>query len=409
MILLRNYTATPLKCFYAYLSGMIRFSIFIILYPLQISAQPLVNQFLAGRTTGPLPYLEYGLGDDRLGGAKMTHLDTLVAMKVVDSTKDDFKIQLSKYHTAWLPKINFKTDSALIFQPYYLTGSWKIFGDDKYDYVNISLNERLPYRSIQQIGPSRIVIDIFGVTSNTNWITQLSSAREIKNSYYEQTEDDVLRVIIELKHPQHWGYSIYYEEKKLVVRVNRPPAVLSLNKLKIAVDAGHGGENTGAGGATSNIAEKDYTLKIARELEKALKKEKAKVFMTRVKDTTLSMVERTTMLKQEAPDLLISVHLNSSVKDSISGTSTYYRYIGFRPLTQAILKRMRELGLKEYGNIGSFNFSLSGPTEYPNCLVEVAFLSNKLDEKKILNPAFHKQVAAKIVLGIKDWLKTMAK
>ncbi|HLG39003.1 MAG TPA: N-acetylmuramoyl-L-alanine amidase, partial [Chitinophagaceae bacterium] len=365
---------------------MIRLLIFIILYSLQINAQPLSDQFLNGRTTGPLPYFEYGLGDDRLGGAKMTYLDSLIAIKVVDSARDDYKIQLSKYHTAWLPKINFRTDSLLVFRPYYLTESWKVFGDDKFDYVTVSLDERLPYRSTQQINPSKIVIDIYGVTSNTNWITQISSAKEIKNSYYEQIEDDVFRVFIELKHPQHWGYSIYYEEKKLVIRVNRQPPILSLSKLKIAVDAGHGGENTGAGGATSNIAEKDYTLKIAKELEKALKKEKAKVFMTRLKDTTLTMVERTVMLKQETPDLLISIHLNSSAKDSISGASTYYRYIGFRPLTQAILKRMRELGLKEYGNVGSFNFSLSGPTEYPNCLVEVAFLSNKADEKKILNP-----------------------
>ena len=389
---------------------MIRLLIFIIIsHGLQINAQPLSNQFLAGRTAGPLPYLEYGLGDDRLGGAKMTYLDTMIAMKVTDSTKDDYKIQLSKYHTAWLPKINFKTDSSLVVRPYYLTESWKVFGDDKYDYISISLDERLPYRSIQQINPSKIVVDIFGVTSNTNWITQIASAKEIKNSYYEQTEDDVFRVIIELKHQQHWGYSIYYEEEKLVIRVNRQPAILNLNKLKIAVDAGHGGENTGAGGATSDIAEKDYTLKIAKELEKALKKEKAKVFMTREKDTTLSMIERTVTLKQESPDMLISIHLNSSGKDSISGTSTYYRYIGFRSLTQAILKRMLELGLKEYGNVGSFNFSLSGPTDYPNCLAEVAFLSNKADEKKILNPAFHKQVAAKIVLGIKDWLKSMPK
>jgi N-acetylmuramoyl-L-alanine amidase len=68
---------------------------------------------------------------------------------------------------------------------------------------------------------------------------------------------------------------------------------------------------------------------------------------------------------------------------------------------------MEELGLKEHGNVGSFNFSLSGPTDYPNCLVEVAFLSNKEDEKRILNPQFHKDVAAKIVAGIKDWLKEM--
>jgi N-acetylmuramoyl-L-alanine amidase len=370
-------------------------------------AQPAKTNFFTGRTTGAQPYLEYGLGDDRLGGAKMGYLDTSILVKVVDSVKDDYKIQLSNYHSAWLPKSDFKRDSLLKINPYFLTDSWKVYGDEKYDYVTVSLDERLPYRSIQEIDPSRIIIEVFGVTSNTNWITQLTSVKEIKNAYYEQTEDDVFRVIIELKHQQHWGYSIYYEDKKLVIKVNRQPAIPSLNKLKIAVDAGHGGENIGAGGVSSGIAEKDYTLKIAKELEKALKKEKAKVFMTREKDTTLSMVERTAMLKQESPDLLISIHLNSGSRDSVKGTSTYYRYIGFRPLTQFILKRMLELGLKEYGNIGSFNFSLSGPTDYPNCLVEVAFLSNKEDEKRVIDPKFQKAVAAKIVAGIKDWLKQL--
>ncbi|MBD0298181.1 MAG: hypothetical protein ICV84_23790, partial [Flavisolibacter sp.] len=46
------------------------------------------NTYFYGRTTGRLPYLEYGLGGDRLGGAKMTYLDTGILSKVVDSTKD---------------------------------------------------------------------------------------------------------------------------------------------------------------------------------------------------------------------------------------------------------------------------------------------------------------------------------
>jgi N-acetylmuramoyl-L-alanine amidase len=370
-------------------------------------AQPKEYGVLTGKTTGALPYLEYGLGDDRLGGAKMGYLDTAIVMKVVDSVGADYKVQLSRNHFAWLPKSNFVADTSVKLRPYYLTASWRVFGDDKYDYVFVTLDERHPYRSLQQISPSRIVIDIFGATSNTNWITQLTTAKEVLNVSHEQIEDDVFRVVIELKHQQHWGYAIYYEGKRLVIRVKQQPDDLRLKKLKIAVDAGHGGDNKGATGKTSNILEKDYTLKIANELEKALRKEKASVFMTRVKDTSLSMIERTEMLKKEEPDMLISIHLNSGGRDSVKGVSTYYRYIGFRPPTQFILNRLLELGLKNFGNIGSFNFSLSGPTEYPNCLVEVAFLSNAEDEKRILDPKFHKQVAAKIVAGIKDWLKSL--
>jgi len=364
---------------------------------------------LVGTTTGSLPYLEYGLGVDRLGGAKMTYLDTNIVVKVIDSTIGNYKIQLSKDHQAYLPKANFKKDSTIKIQSYYLTNSWMVTGDDKYDYLMISLDEKLPYRSMQQINPSKIVVDVFGATSNTNWITQRSSAKEITNVYHEQVEDDVFRVIIELKHQQHWGYSIYYKDKRLVIKVKRQPVDLSLENMKVAVDAGHGGDNSGATGLKTGIQEKKYTLLIAKQLERVLQEKEAKVFMTRTKDTAIGMVERTEMIKKEDPDFLISIHLNSSVRDSIKGVSTYYRYIGFRPMTQYILESLLKLGLDNFGNIGSFNFALSGPTEYPNCLVEVAFLSNSDDEQLILDPEFHKAVAIQIVEGIKEWLKACKK
>ncbi len=365
---------------------------------------------IVGKTTGSLPYLEYGLGADRLGGAKMTYLDTSIVVKVVDSTIGNYKIQLSKNHFAYLPKSNFKKDSTARIRPYYLTNSWMVNGDSAHDYVSVALDEKLPYRSIQQINPSTIVVDVFGATSNTNWITQRSSAKEIKNVYHEQIEDDVFRIIIQLKHKQHWGYSIYYRDNRLTIKVKRQPEDLSLDNMRITVDAGHGGDNSGASGAATNILEKRYTLLIAKELEKELLDKEATVFMTRTNDVSIGMIERTEMIKREDPNFMISIHLNSSVKDSVRGVSTYYRYIGFRPLTQYILESLLKIdGLKEFGNIGSFNFALSGPTDYPNCLVEVAFLSNREDEKLILNPDFHKAVAKQIVEGIKNWLKSCKK
>ena len=118
------------------------------------------------------------------------------------------------------------------------------------------------------------------------------------------------------------------------------------------------------------------------------------------------MPERLEMLSNYDPDFLVSIHLNSAASDTVQGVSTYYRYIGFRPLSVSILNQMLSLGLKEYGNIGSFNFALNGPTDYPNALVEVAFLSNPEDEKKVNNPKFQKAVAQKIYLGMAGWLKT---
>jgi N-acetylmuramoyl-L-alanine amidase len=363
--------------------------------------------FFYVKTNDSLPFLKYGIGEDRLGGAKMTFLDSNIILKVVDSFNTDYKVQLSKLHSAYINKKNvIETVGVNTLQ--HLTDSWKVSGDSSFDYVTVKLDERLPYRSVMEIHPSRIVVDIFGATSNTNWITQLSSAKEIKNAWYEQPEDDVMRVYIELKHQQHWGYSIYYDSlNKLTIRIKRQPKILLLSKMTIAIDAGHGGTNIGATGSQTDIREKDYTLLIAKQLEIALKQKKAKVIMTREKDTTLSMYERISLLKHANPDLLISIHLNSSDMDTVRGVSTYYRYIGFRPLSQAILNSMLQTGLHEFGNVGSFNFSLSGPTDYPNCLVEVAFLSNKADEKRILNPKFRQLVAKKIVAGIEDFLKNL--
>jgi N-acetylmuramoyl-L-alanine amidase len=372
------------------------------------------DSIILARTTGQLPFMEYGIGDDRLGGAKIGYLDSNILVKITDSFNTDYKVRLSAYHSAYIAKSSLVLLGKLANHPVphnpHLSGHIKVYGDSASDYVIVNLDERYPYRSFQLLDPSRVVVDIFGITSNSNWIAQLRSAKEIKNTWYEQVEDDVFRVYIQLKHPQHWGHNLSYDStgKRLVIRIRRQPVLPDIRKLRIAIDAGHGGDNAGASGVTSNILEKELTLLIAEQLRKTLKAAGVKnIFMTRTADTSLSMPERIAMLKAYDPHLLVSIHLNSASSDTIQGTSTYYRYIGFRPLSVAILDRMLTLGLKEYGNVGNFNFALSGPTDYPNALVEVAFLSNPEDEKKILMPKFRKAVAQKIYLGITDWLKNI--
>ena len=357
-------------------------------------------------TKGRLAHLLFGLGEDRLGGAKIGYLDSLVLLNVVGKVGTKYKVQLSKYHTAFidddqvqfLPKGNFTPES--------LTTNLRTYGDSLFDYVTVGLFKRLPYQSFQLIDPSKIVVDVFGATNNTNWITQLENVKEIKNVYYEQTEDQVFRITIELKHPQHWGHQIYYKGNMLVIKVKRQPENLSLDHLTIAVDAGHGGTNTGAGGPTGS-SEKMLTLAVALKLQKTLEQQGAKVIMTRTKEKFVDNKDRILFYRDSTPDLLISIHLNSADDPiRVSGTSTYYRYIGFRNLSHDIYKRMLELGLKEYGNTGSFNFMLNSPIEYPNALVETLFISNPEDEMKILDEGFQQQIADKITLGIKDFLES---
>ncbi len=356
-------------------------------------------------TKGRLAHLEYGLGDDRLGGAKVGYIDSNIVLKIVGKVSTHYKVQLAKSRIAYIPEELVTLMPKGTFTPESLTAKWNVYGDEKYDYIKVGLFARLPYQSFQLTDPSTIVVDIFGATNNTNWITQLQTATEIKKIDYEQVADDIFRITISLKHAQHWGHLVYYNGNTLIIRVKHQPENLSLNNLTIAVDAGHGGTNNGAVGATG-IYEKEITLAVALKLQNALEKEGAKVIMTRTKEEFFDNKERILFYRDSLPDLLLSVHLNSSEDPFRSGgTSTYYRYIGYRNLSMDIYKRMLELGLKEYGNIGSFNFMLNSPTEYPNALIETLFLSNLEEEEKILDENYQQQMADKIVLGVKDFLE----
>jgi N-acetylmuramoyl-L-alanine amidase len=358
------------------------------------------------RTTGKLPMMAYGLGEDRLGGAKMNYIDTNILIKAIDSTKDMYVIKLAKNHTAYLDKHYAKADTINNLKPFYLTNSWSVKGvADSFDIVTMNVDERLPYKIWMEANPTRIMVELYGVQSNTNWITQFQNVREVKNIYFNQTEDDVVLATIELNHEQHWGFTASYKNKNLTIKIKHPPASVAFKDLVIAIDAGHGGTNSGAEGIKSKIQEKDYTLLFAKALEKLLIKKGAKVIMTRHADTTFDNKDRVLFLQQQNPNLLISVHLNSSNKPEVQGVSTYYKHIGFRPLSINILKNMLDLGLNEFGNVGNFNFTPNAITDFPNCLLEVAFLSNEADEKKILSPKFHVQVANKVYLGIRDFLK----
>ncbi|MBS1564334.1 MAG: hypothetical protein JST39_08080, partial [Bacteroidetes bacterium] len=60
-------------------------------------AQESTPSYFVARTIGRLPFLEYGLGEDRLGGAKMGFLDSNIILKVVDSINGKYKVQLSRF------------------------------------------------------------------------------------------------------------------------------------------------------------------------------------------------------------------------------------------------------------------------------------------------------------------------
>src|SRR6187402_1959147 len=218
--------------------------VIFLLFFLQVPsffAQEAVPSYII--TKGKLPQLAYSSGEDRLGSAKIGYIDTSVVMKVIDTVKNLYKVQFSSLHYGFIEKFYTEPFHDTILST-ALCESWRVKGGDdsdsyRVDSVSFSLSGRVPYKSWMEINPSRIKIELYNVQSNTNWITQLRSAKAVKNVWYEQTENDVLQITIELVKQQHYGYSIGYNGKMLQLKIRRLPT--SIRNITVAIDAGHGG------------------------------------------------------------------------------------------------------------------------------------------------------------------------
>ncbi len=362
---------------------------------------------LVGITRGERVALDFGLGDDRLGGAKLSFIQEGIRLAITGKMNGRYRVKLTENQEAWIPEDQVALQPPGTHLPYSLTGNWSVMGDTKFDYVSVSLGEKLPYSSFQESDPTRINVDVYGAVSNSNWITQQLNTREIKNAYYTQVAKQQFRITIELNHKQIWGYQVGYRGNTLAIKVKRQPERLKVKALTYVLDAGHGGENKGALGATG-VKEKDITLAIVNHLRDLLERKGARVILTRTNDSSLTMLDRLKTVWSSNADILISVHANSvgltTNPEDVMGIATFYKHVCYRPLSLFILKQILKTGLSSFGNVGSFNFALNSPTEMPNVLVEAGFVSNPTDEMKLLDDDFRKALAERIVDGIEDFL-----
>ena len=91
----------------------------------------------------------------------------------------------------------------------------------------------------------------------------------------------------------------------------------------IVIDPGHGGVETGAIGP-GGVQEKELTLELARELAAKLGRLGVQTVLTRTDDTLVKLDDRSAIANQNRADLFISIHLNSSLGAGASGTETYF-------------------------------------------------------------------------------------
>ncbi|PAK41933.1 hypothetical protein CHH87_07810, partial [Bacillus licheniformis] len=161
------------------------------------------------------------------------------------------------------------------------------------------------------------------------------------------------------------------------------PAAFAAEPLSgktVYVDAGHGGEDSGAVG--NGLLEKDVNLEVAILIDEKLKEEGADTVASRTDDTFLTLEDRVAKASKNASDLFISIHANSAVPEA-SGTETYfdstYQAADSERLASDIQERLpdalgtRDRGVKESG------FYVIKNSQMPSVLVELGFITNKTD------------------------------
>lgn len=357
--------------------------------------------------TKPGAYLQYGNGNDRLGGSKMGFLDNGIDLTAIGEAGDLYQVMLGENSYAYIPKEYVEAGGNGAITVNTLNASISNIG--KADRLRIALPQRLPYVATTEIDPATIKISLYGATNNTNWLTQRDQPGMIEFVDMQQEQSDVLTFVIRLKEKYSWGFSVAYDGNALVVDVRHRPKSLNLKDLVIGLDAGHGGPYPGAV-SPSGLTEKEVNLDIVRNMARILTDKGAKVVLTRDGDTGPSMAERKRIWKEAGVDIAISVHNNASGNPlTTMGTSAYYKHISNRAFASALHQSMLKLGLADFGLTGNFNFSLNGPTDYPNALVEVLFMSSLPEEELLADPAYRRKLAEQIVKGLADYLEMVRK
>ena len=107
--------------------------------------------------------------------------------------------------------------------------------------------------------------------------------------------------------------------------------MLEMKIVRIVIDPGHGGHDTGTTGPTG-LTEKDLCLDVALRLGRIIKQRlaNAEVVFTRTNDAFISLEERTYIANDIKADLLLSIHANSSPYPAVRGSETYYLLLGLR-------------------------------------------------------------------------------
>jgi N-acetylmuramoyl-L-alanine amidase len=240
------------------------------------------------------------------------------------------------------------------------------------------------------------------------------------------------------------------------VRIDTTKPGKKIRKARILIDPGHGGKDPGAV-RKGSAREKELNLIVAKYLYELLKKDKDfEVRLTRDDDKFVTLGGRAKMANDFKADIFISIHANAAKRVSANGFEVYFRsdkassaeaaetaalenealqYEGQSPagvtfadlllkslatnenmnesskiashIRTAATKNSSNIGIKVYQNscIKQANFYVLRGVEAPSVLVEMGYVSNANDRKRLNNRASRAKIAESIRDGVVSYAK----
>ncbi len=341
--------------------------------------------------------------------------------------------------------------------------------------------------------PSRLVIDFKNTFKNRSIIQPPASHPVLSRIRSAPRNKSSLRVVIDLKRPVNpqsfvlkpnktYGHRLVVDLKhgeqisriakkttttiiKTPTRISKKTAPFPIKsaassyyhpkELVIAIDAGHGGEDSGALGSRGT-QEKKVVLAIAKKLERMVHNYPGmKPVMVRKGDYYVGLRQRMTIARKARADLFISIHADAFKKRSVNGASVYTlsnkgasseaaRWLAKHEnaadlvggvslddksdMLKTVLLDLSQTAtqdasfdvagkiLKNFGKIGRLHshsvqnagFMVLKSPDIPSILVETAFISNPGEERKLRSSKDQQKMAKAIFRGILDYFQYSA-
>jgi N-acetylmuramoyl-L-alanine amidase len=352
--------------------------------------------------------------------------------------------------------------------------------------VVVDLQAPVQYRKNRLPNPERIYFDLLGTSLAPGMNGQVIDVKDglIGRIRIAQPTDNVTRVVLETTSGSTFWDTLQQNPHRLVIEVRgaeavKPeakaevqpspsqaqpethpttaaPAAPTTNqesqarphvpKLRIVIDAGHGGWDLGTVGK-EGLLEKNLVLDVAQSLGTLLESRLGcEVIFTRKDDNYVPLEQRAEIANRAQADLFISVHANYSNLASARGVETYYssffsppeaREIEYRENATATTVTQAKLSgraLKEkvdesrklaasvqralYGTLASqstgirnrgvreASFVVLTGTEMPSILAEISFVSSPADEARLRSAAYREQIAEALFKGIEKFAAT---